>query len=221
MTDQRDTDQRDWPADRLRDAFEAHEHLAPEATPVHARIEELARGYRRRRRGLQAVGGVVAGAGLVAGAVAVPGFLHGGGKPEVRVQAVAAAPAASTPTPTATSDDQYSIYSYFAAGYNYDDAVKLAKIWGVSTSEDSIGQIKSEAAKKLDAGETLPVKPSGDPIPPAEQKKDRALGAFFDAGYDFDDATQLAKLWNLKDAYDAKVAGGQELLDGHTLPLAR
>jgi hypothetical protein len=34
-----------------------------------------------------------------------------------------------------------------------------------------------------------------------------------------DDAVKLAKLWHLKDAYAAKVAGGEKLLAGQTLPI--
>ena len=40
--------------DQLREAFETHEHLAPDPAAVYARVQELSRGYQRRRRGAQA-----------------------------------------------------------------------------------------------------------------------------------------------------------------------
>src|ERR1700722_6158811 len=72
-------------ADQLREAFVAHEYLAPDAADVIAVVHEKARRYRRRRRAAQSAGGAVLGAGLVAGTVAAPGWLnststrHGGG----------------------------------------------------------------------------------------------------------------------------------------------
>ena len=36
--------------------------------------------------------------------------------------------------------------------------------------------------------------------------------AFFGAGYDYDDAVRLAKLWKKSDAYQAKIEGGKRLL---------
>ena len=45
------------------------------------------------------------------------------------------------------------------------------------------------------------------------------MDAFFAAGYDYDDAVQLAKLWKKADAYQAKVEGGKRLLAGETLPI--
>ncbi len=215
------SDQRDRTAERLREAFQSHENLAPPPLPVHDRVEELARGYRLRRRGLQTVGGVMAGAGLVAGVVAVSGVLPGGSKQEVRVQSVAAAPltAAPTPTPSAT-DDPDPLYDFFAAGYDYQDAVKLARIWNQGDDDDSIAAVKAEAAAKLKAGETLPVKPSGEPFAPVDVKKDHEVDAFFNAGYDYKDAEKLAQLWNLPDPYSAKVKGGQEIQAGQSLPIA-
>ena len=35
------------------------------------------------------------------------------------------------------------------------------------------------------------------------------MNAFFEAGYDYDDAVKLAKMWKLADPYQAKVAGGK------------
>ncbi len=44
--------------DRLREAFATHENLGPDPAEVYARVQELARGYRWRRRGAAAAGGL-------------------------------------------------------------------------------------------------------------------------------------------------------------------
>ena len=45
--------------DQLREAFETHESLAPDPAAVYARVQELSRNYKRRRRGAQIAGGAV------------------------------------------------------------------------------------------------------------------------------------------------------------------
>jgi hypothetical protein len=66
------------------------------------------------------------------------------------------APGSSDPqaAPGATPEDE-AITAYFAAGYDYDDAVKLAAVWHTATPYDA----KAEAGQKLLDGETLPVQP--------------------------------------------------------------
>ncbi len=213
--------------DRLREAFETHEHLAPDPAAVYARVQELARTYQRRRRGAQVAGGAVLSAGLIAGAINVPGLLPGRPYDSATMLAPAAAPspaaspAASPGATPATSPSaspseaelQKQWDAYFAAGYDYDDAVKLAKVWN---SKDEIGTVKAEAGRRLLAGETLPVRPSPENV--AEATEARQVEAFFAAGYGYDDAVRLAKLWKTADAYEAKVLGGKKLLAGERLP---
>ena len=50
--------------------------------------------------------------------------------------------------------EQTAVIKFWDAGYKQKDAVKLAKIWHVSTY-----QAKVDGGKKLLAGETLPIKP--------------------------------------------------------------
>ena len=45
------------------------------------------------------------------------------------------------------------------------------------------------------------------------------MNAFFAAGYDYDDAVKLARLWKKSDPYQAKIEGGKRLLAGDTLPI--
>lgn len=206
--------------DQLREAFETHEDLAPDPAVVYARVQELARVYRRRRRGAQAAGGAVLGAGLIAGAMNLPALLPAvHGNPTVvsvgAPQSVPSASPSSSPSPSAT-DLEKDYAAYFDAGYGYDDALKLAQIWHMS---GDIGAVKAEAGRRLLAGETLPVQPSpqnSTGVPPLEASE---VDAYFAAGYTYDDAVTLANLWHLADPYHAKVEGGKRLLAGQTLPI--
>jgi hypothetical protein len=201
-------------ADQLRSAFAAHEHLAPDAAAVYARAQELARTYRRRRTGAQLAGGAVLGAGLIAGGLALPG--RGGTAQPVVVQA-AAAPQSTVPTPAEIKKD---LAAYFAAGYDYQNAEALAKIWNYTIPADrNLDPLKAEAGRRLLAGETLPVKPNVVMVP-VDPKIQAEVDAFFKAGYTYDDAVHLATIWKTKTPYDAKVEGGEKLLAGKKLPIA-
>ena len=121
-------------------------------------------------------------------------------------------PAADSPGESLSPTEQKRIDAYFAAGYNYDDAVKLAKLWKLSDPYSA----KIEGGKRLLAGDKkLPVKPSA----PDTAKESSRVNAFFAAGYDYDDAVKLARLWKKSDPYQAKIEGGKRLLAGDTLPI--
>jgi hypothetical protein len=199
---------------QLREAFQTHEHLAPDPGAVYAGVQELARKYRQRRRGAQAAGGAVLGAGLIAAAIQLPGLLPGRANDTF-------APAAASATPSASPSEQELRKrwdAYFAAGYGYHEALELAKIWN---SKDGVGAVKAEAGRRLLAGETLPIQPG--PRDPASggagSPEEAQLDAFFAAGYTYDDAVKLAELWKMSDPYRAKVEGGKKLLAGETLPI--
>jgi hypothetical protein len=202
--------------DQLREAFENHENLAPDPAAVYARVLDLSRTYKRRRRTAQIAGGAVLGAGLLTGGIALPAIL--GGSPPATVQfAAAPAPSASSALgdhKLTKAEQEKGWAAFFDAGYTYNDAVRLAKAWNTTAS---IGTIKAEAGQKLLAGETLPVKP--DPKNVATAKENAALDAYFAAGYDYDDAVKLAELWHSSDPYRTKVDAGQKLLDGEKLPV--
>lgn len=215
---------------QLREAFETHEDQGADPAAVYARVQELSKTYLWRRRGVQAAGGTVVAAGLIAGGLQLPHLLPGQGQDSVNTVAVGAAPATS-PTVTLPASKpagpkmspaeellQKRYDAYFNAGYDYDDAVALAKLWH---SKGNIGSVKAEAGKRLLAGQTLPIKPgSADPAPPAPpSNEEKRVGAFFAAGYDYADAVKLAKLWHTVDPYHAKIEGGKRLLAGQTLPI--
>ncbi|MEV6846221.1 hypothetical protein [Actinoplanes sp. NPDC051411] len=214
-------------ADQLREAFESHENNTPDPGAVYARVQELSRKYKRRRRGAQVAGGAVLGAGLIAAGINLPAFLPGNASSTTGAPGInAAGLPADVPSVAASYSDvdqQKDWAAYFAAGYGYNDAVKLAAIWH---SKANIGNVKAEAGRRLLAGETLPVKPTGNPVtPPADpndpkiKAEQAALDAFFNAGYTWDDAAKLAKIWHLSDPSDAKVMGGKKLEAHQTLPI--
>ncbi len=145
--------------DQLRNAFETHEHLAPDAAAVYSRVQELSRSYQRRRWGVQA-GGAVLGVSLIAGAaITLPGLLPGQEKQQTVGVGAATMPdmkpsaAPSAAVPQSELDRQYD--AFFDAGYDYDDAVKLAKAWKLADPY----QAKIEGGKRLLAGDTLPFQP--------------------------------------------------------------
>jgi hypothetical protein len=213
--------------DQLREAFETHENLAPDPAAVYAKVEGLARTYRRRRLGAQVAGGTVLGAGLIAGVMTVPGVLPAGPDDGFQMVAPAAAPATPSVSPPGAppalrgADPQQAAFdAYFQAGYGYDEAVQLAKLWNKPKAE--IGSIKAEAGRRLLAGETLPVPASPDaPVTeePVDPQEEARFSAFFNAGYVYSDAERLAKMWRIDDPSDAKIEGGKRLLAGQKLPI--
>jgi hypothetical protein len=221
--------------DRLREAFESHEHLAPDAEQVYARVRELSRSYQWRRRGLQVAGGTVLGAGLVAGVLNLPSILPAGqGGNDGAMVAPAAAPQTPSPSPSVRAPrsselpdkpnpmeaHQKQYDAYFNAGYDYDDAVKLAKKWKLKSDDDHIDAVKIRAGQWLLDGKKLPVRPSNDPdsADVTTPKEEQQVNAFFRAGYDYDDAVRLAKMWKKATPYEAKIAGGKKLIAGESLP---
>jgi hypothetical protein len=220
-------------ADQLRETFETHERLAPDPAAVYARVQDLARTYQRRRRGAQVAGGAVLGAGLIAGGLNIPALLSNNASPSNISAGALPATVTTTPpivAPTRTTaptqaELQADWDAYFQAGYGYDDAVKLAKIWH---SRDEVGLVKAEAGRRLLAGERLPITPhpnstanpgGGDTGSPITAKDQKRIDAFFAAGYDYNDAVKLAKQWHQADPYQAKIEGGKRLLAGGTLPI--
>ncbi len=125
----------------------------------------------------------------------------------------------------AALDDQFlgpDLTPYFDAGYDYDDAVVLAEIWGLDTPWDA----KIKAKGLLNSGEaaTIPIEPGSAPDAPVEDYsayEDYDLSPYFEAGYDYDDAVALAGIWGLDTPYDAKIKAKGLLVsgDGDDIPI--
>ncbi|WP_432504600.1 hypothetical protein [Kineococcus arenarius] len=103
-----------------------------------------------------------------------------------------------------------ALEAYFAAGYDYDDAVELGRSWNVEP-----GEAKVTAGADLLAGRPVPLEPTGEPYVAAPA--DEELVAFFGAGYGYADAVELGRLWNVEPA-QAKTTAGAHLLAGEDLP---
>ncbi|MBN1171000.1 MAG: hypothetical protein JXA67_02400 [Micromonosporaceae bacterium] len=106
------------------------------------------------------------------------------------------------------------LLAYFNAGYDYDDAVVLARYWNDGSPYQA----------KLDTGEAL-IK-SGDKFKAEFQHGDTAWtvsddfarAAYFNNGYDYADARRLAKVWHQTDISTVKATAGRKILAGIKLP---
>jgi hypothetical protein len=207
--------------DQFREAFESHEHLAPDLGAVYNGSQVLFRRYLRRRRSAQVVGGAVLGAGLLAAGTNLPaGLLPGATLPVTRIVTTPPATPPGVPPSLSQAELEPDLEAYSRAGYGYDDAVRLAAIWH---TQADLGYVKAEAGHLLLAGETLPIPPHADPSgAPVSATPDHAAAAaratFFKAGYTFDDAVRLAALWKLSDPGAAKIEAGKWLELGKALP---
>jgi hypothetical protein len=189
----------------LIDTFDAHVDTNVDTADVLARVDAISRSRRRSRWVVQVTAVSLATVGLVAGGMELPGLLTGGAPHPHSVTVNTA----SDGNPAYTQAQEFS--AFFDAGYSYGDAQKLATLW----HETDITRVKAEAGQKLLDGATLPVQPSGDPIPAT----DKNVEAFFNAGYDVDDAATLAGIWHTTNAYQAKVKGGKRIENGESLPI--
>jgi hypothetical protein len=164
-----------------------------------------------------AAGGAALGASLIAGVLSLPCLLPGTAHDAAGVT-VAGAPAQPSPSPSPSQGELDRDWTaYFQAGYGYDDAVRLARLWNMNS--DDIGAVKAEAGRRLLAGETLPIQPGPESTPSAEPEEYVNIDAFFTAGYTYEDAVKLAGIWHTEDPYHAKIEGGRRLRAGQTLPI--
>jgi hypothetical protein len=129
-------------------------------------------------------------------------------KREAQKQALATSSGATVVVPTKQDAE---LQAYFAAGYDYNDGVTLSKLW----HDADIFHVKVDAGQKLLDGQNLPIPPSGTPETPTN----KAVDAFFNAGYTYDDAVSLAKTWHETDVFQVKAEAGKKLLDGQKLPI--
>ena len=116
-----------------------------------------------------------------------------------------------------TVSQDVALMAYVDNGYGYDDALRLAQLWQAPTAGNGIADVKTTAGRKLLAGLSLPVEPGGAPASSA----DAELAAFSGAGYGYDDAVLLSRLWAQGiTPYDAKLQAGDKLLH-HLAPPTR
>jgi hypothetical protein len=161
---------------------------------------------------IRAASRVVAPALLVPPAVlalnaVLPQTAHGASTPTTIVQQQSAGLPAQ---PEATVGKE--LRAYFDAGYDYDDAVLLARYWNDGSPYQA----------KLDTGKTLIKSPGtfdfhhGDTAWTVAE--DIALGAYANNGHDYTEAQHLATVWGQTDLAIVKVTAGRKILAGIALP---
>jgi hypothetical protein len=143
--------------------MEDHEYLAPNALTVYDRVNVLSQIYRRRRVIMQSAGSAVLGAGLLVGLVQMHAFIQGEATPPPVGAMVSGPPPAPSPTASPTASPPASappedhgsseLDAFFNAGYEWSDAVKLARLWKMPDPTDA----KIEGGRRLIAGEHLPL----------------------------------------------------------------
>ncbi|MEM7340037.1 MAG: hypothetical protein AAF467_15385 [Actinomycetota bacterium] len=95
--------------------------------------------------------------------------------------------------------------AYFNAGYDYDHAVVLAEYWGFDDPAD---------AKLIKGKFLLGLIDFPEPADNVDMAtiEEQAYDAYFEAGYDYDHAVDLAEFWGFEDPADAKFIKGKVLL---------
>jgi hypothetical protein len=116
----------------------------------------------------------------------------------------------SDPAAADGASDEHLVDLFFAIGYSGEDAQVLAEQWGLS-----LGEAKIAAGREL---KVVGVLPFVDVVDAAAPGDDAAVAAFFDSGYDYDDAVALAAHWGLGQPYEAKLKAGGLLRSGESLP---
>ncbi|WP_250004652.1 hypothetical protein [Actinoplanes sp. M2I2] len=190
----------------LSEAMAEHDHTDHDLLVVHANVEALAKRYRQRRLLRQSTAGVVISASLFVGAAHIYGQTE---------QPVLAAGAQATPSEQLSSAERTAITRFLAAGYDYDDAAKLALLW----KTPDITAAKIAAGEQLLDKRPLPFPPTSQAHDGQTQESAIMVDAFFAEGYDFRDAQRLAALWKTPSPYEAKVEAGKKLLRGEELPI--
>lgn len=123
---------------------------------------------------------------------------------------------AADPGRAATLREGAIVDAFFTSGYDQADAVQLARIWNL----DDPYRAKVRAGTDLLAGKKLPITAHpADGLSRAERTRALQADTFFAAGYDYDDAVALRKIWHAATPYDAKVLAGKKLMAGQSLPI--
>lgn len=124
-----------------------------------------------------------------------------------------AAPSAPAASPLSARGSKAWLKAYFRAGYNYNDAALMSRLWSNSTTPYSA---KLRAGSMLVSGDTVPVRPNQNVWRVSD---DTAREAFYSNGYGYRDAVTLARAWKRpRDVAGAKTKAGRLVLAGRPLP---
>lgn len=108
-------------------------------------------------------------------------------------------------------DDEVSA-RFLAAGYDHDDAVVLARMWGARVASADDAALLT--GKELLDGGTPAYSPTDTP---ATAGAEATSAAYFNDGHDSDDLLALAYLWQ-KSVTETKTAAGRRVLAGEDVP---
>jgi len=124
-----------------------------------------------------------------------------------------AVPGDGVPLTPGETIDLEDVAAFYEAGYDYDDAAELARLWG---RPGAVGSAKATAGAKLQAGLELPVAPGSAPahVDPAE-----ASLAYVNSGGTVQGALELAELWQMPSGYQAAQKAGRALLGDEQPPI--
>jgi hypothetical protein len=164
----------------------------------------------RRRRRTALTFGLIA-LPVVGSAFVLPAFANAA--PPTPVNAAVVLPGTAKPDTAPTADDTF-VQAYLDAGYSFDDAVVLAKQWGLA---EDFYQAKVKAGQTLKQGIPLKAGPHADPHAADGYTDDQLTDLFLGSGYSLDDATVLAGKWKV-DVGEAKARAGRELKVVGALP---
>src|SRR5690349_14623598 len=104
--------------------------------------------------------------------------------------------------------------AFWGAGYWMEDAFALADLWHVDVLE-----AKGRAGQMLLDGQPVPVAPgSSVDMTDPDVIAGLELTAYWDAGYNAEEAAELAALWNVE-VIEAKQMAGRMLRAGEALPI--
>jgi len=103
--------------------------------------------------------------------------------------------------------DQKALNAYSNSEFNYNDAERLARLWG---QPDAYAGKKMIGAKILSGNSKIIHQLLKGPV----NENEKWLDAFFNSSYTYDDAELLSQLWNLGSAYEGKKLIGAKLVNG-------
>lgn len=105
--------------------------------------------------------------------------------------------------------------AYVDSNYDYNDAELLAQLWNIP-----VGEAKQVIGHKIlhNIEDLLPSKvaPDNKVDEPKVDWDSKALDAFFNSHFTYDDAERLSQLWNQPDAYAGKKLIGAKILSGNS-----
>ena len=200
-------------AARIASAVERRVAGAPDPADVATAVEDVLAGRRPPRSVAVRRGGQIAAAGVVTGTLALAAGSAAAASNPYSPVAAAVESAAQTVgldvsfMPEGYTREQYEAYT--TSDYTMADQEALGRIWRIDGTE-----LKARIGQAILDGEQLPVAAGTTPQPPGVAE----LDAYWDAGYNAEEAAALGALWGTE-TRETKIRAGRAILDGQPLPV--